>query len=49
MVGRFWKPYRLVGQGRRWQVGFDGADWWSERAGSYPIEEEHVIEEKRHR
>jgi hypothetical protein len=30
----------------RWRVGFDGSDWWSGRAGCYPIGDEHVTEEK---
>jgi hypothetical protein len=31
----------------RWQVGFDGADWWTGRVGCYPMEEEYVHEEER--
>jgi hypothetical protein len=26
--------------GSRWQVGFDGADWWSRIVGYYPIGDE---------
>jgi hypothetical protein len=37
----------LYRAGSRWQVGFDGADWWSGRVGCYPIGEEHVVEKKR--
>jgi hypothetical protein len=33
------------GSSRR--VRFDGADWWSGRAGCYPIGHEEVAEEKR--
>lgn len=44
MVGRFRKPYMA---GSRWRVGLDGADWWSGRAGCYPMGEEHAVKEKR--
>jgi hypothetical protein len=37
----------LYGSGSMWRVGFDGADWWSGRAGCYPTGDEHVVEEKR--
>jgi hypothetical protein len=30
--------------GSRWRVGSDGADWWSGRAGCYPMGEEYVVE-----
>jgi hypothetical protein len=33
--------------GSRWRVGLDGADWWSGRAGCYPMGEEHAVKEKR--
>jgi hypothetical protein len=36
----------LYKTGSRWRVGFDGADWWSGRAGCYLMGEEHVVEEK---
>jgi hypothetical protein len=32
----------LYRAGSRWQVGFDGSDWWSERTGCYPMGEEHA-------
>jgi hypothetical protein len=37
----------LYRAGSRRGVGFDGADWWSGRAGCYPIGDEHVTEEKK--
>jgi hypothetical protein len=35
LVGRYWPSY--VGQ----RVGYDGDDWWSVRAISYPIRGKH--------
>jgi hypothetical protein len=31
----------------RWRAGFDGVDWWSQRAGRYPVGDDRVTEEKR--
>jgi hypothetical protein len=41
MVGRFLEA--LYRDGIRWRVGFDGAYWWSGRAGCYLIGDEHVL------
>jgi hypothetical protein len=37
----------LCRAGSKWQVGCDGADWWSREMGCYLVGDEHVVEKRR--